>query len=108
MRAVDIIAKKRDGAALSREEIRSFVAGATDGTWLDYQSTALLMAIVLRGMTTEETAWLTDAMVHSGIRVDLSRDSRTEGRQAQHGRRRRQDLAHPCAPGGGVRRSACR
>ena len=72
MRAVDIIARKRDGAALSQEEIRAFVAGATDGSWLDYQSTALLMAIVLRGMTTEETACLTDAMVHSGIRVDLS------------------------------------
>ena len=72
MRAVDIIASKRDGAALTRDEIASFVAGATDGGWPDYQSSALLMAIVLRGMTTQETAWLTEAMVHSGIRVDLS------------------------------------
>jgi pyrimidine-nucleoside phosphorylase len=72
MRAVDIIARKRDGAALTRDEIASFVAGATDGAWPDYQSSALLMAIVLRGMTTQETAWLTEAMVHSGIRVDLS------------------------------------
>jgi pyrimidine-nucleoside phosphorylase len=72
MRAVDIIARKRDGAALTREEIQSFVSGATDGAWPDYQSSALLMAIVLRGMTPQETAWLTDAMVHSGIRVDLS------------------------------------
>jgi pyrimidine-nucleoside phosphorylase len=72
MRAVDIIATKRDGAALSREQIQSFVTGVTDGTWLDYQATALLMAIVLRGMTPQETAWLTAAMVHSGIRVDLS------------------------------------
>src|ERR1700694_4624210 len=72
MRAVDIIARKRDGAALTRDEISSFVAGATDGTWPDYQSSALLMAIVLRGMTAQETAWLTEAMVDSGVRVELS------------------------------------
>ena len=72
MRAVDIIMKKRDGAALDREEIRFFVDGATQGTVPDYQASALLMAIVLRGMTPEETAWLTDAMVHSGVRLDLS------------------------------------
>src|SRR5215467_5074167 len=72
MRAVDIIARKRDGGALTREEIGNFVTGVTDGTWPDYQVSALLMAIVLRGMTPEETAWLTDAMVHSGVRVDLS------------------------------------
>ena len=72
MRAVDIIARKRDGAALTREEIAFFVAGATAGSWPDYQSSALLMAIVLRGMTAEETAWLTGAMVQSGVRVDLS------------------------------------
>src|SRR4030088_1909476 len=72
MRAVDIIARKRDGAALTREEISSFVAGATEGSWPDYQSSALLMAIVLRGMNAEETPWLTEAMVDSGVRVDLS------------------------------------
>jgi pyrimidine-nucleoside phosphorylase len=63
---------KRDGRALSREEIGSFVSGVTDGTLPDYQASALLMAIVLRGMNADETAWLTDAMVHSGIRVNLS------------------------------------
>ncbi len=72
MRHVDVIARKRDGHPLTREEIDLFVSGATDGTWPDYQSSALLMAIVLRGMTDEETAWLTDAMVRSGDRVDLS------------------------------------
>ena len=72
MRAVDIIGKKRDGSALTRDEISSFVAGVTDGSWPAYQASALLMAIVLRGMTPEETAWLTAAMVTSGIRVDLS------------------------------------
>src|SRR5205809_2635250 len=72
MRAVDIILSKRDGRALSRDEIRYFVDGVTAGTLPDYQASALLMAVVLRGMTAEETAWLTDAMVHSGTSVDLS------------------------------------
>ena len=72
MRAVDIIQKKRDGAALNLPEIDFFVAGATDGSWPDYQVSALLMAIVLRGMAPDETAGLTDAMVRSGTRLDLS------------------------------------
>jgi len=72
MRAVDVIMAKRDGRSLSRDEIQYFVSGVTDGTLPDYQASALLMAILLRGMTAEETAWLTDAMVHSGERVDLS------------------------------------
>ena len=72
MRAVDIITNKRDGRALTRDEIRMFVSGVTDGSFPDYQASALLMAIVLRGMNADETACLTDAMVHSGIRVDLS------------------------------------
>ena len=72
MRFVDAIAKKRDGAALSQNQIEAFVRGVTDGTIPDYQASALLMAIVLKGMSDEETAWLTDAMVRSGDRVDLS------------------------------------
>src|SRR5438105_3350946 len=72
MRAVDIIRKKRDGQALGQAEIDAFVIGATAGSWPDYQVSALLMAIVLRGMTAEETAWLTGAMVRSGVRLDLS------------------------------------
>jgi pyrimidine-nucleoside phosphorylase len=71
MRAVDIISSKRDGRTLSAEEIRFFVDGVTAGTLPDYQASALLMAILLRGMTAEETSWLTDAMVDSGVRVDL-------------------------------------
>ena len=72
MRFVDAIARKRDGDALTRDEIDAFVAGVTDGSIPDYQASALLMAIVLRGMTDQETGWLTDAMVRSGDRVDLS------------------------------------
>ena len=71
MRAVDVILKKRGGGVLSREEIRYFVDGATAGTVPDYQTAALLMAVVLRGMTAQETAWLTEAMVASGVRLDL-------------------------------------
>jgi pyrimidine-nucleoside phosphorylase len=72
MRAVDIIMKKRDGGALDRAEIGFFVDGVTSGALPDYQTSALLMAILLRGMTCDETAWLTDAMVRSGVRVNLS------------------------------------
>jgi len=71
VRAVDVILKKRGGGVLSREEIRYFVDGATAGTVPDYQTAALLMAVVLRGMTAQETAWLTEAMVASGVRLDL-------------------------------------
>ena len=67
-----IIARKRDGHALSREEIAAFVRGATDGSWADYQLSALLMAIFLRGMNAEETAHYTDAMMRSGVVADLS------------------------------------
>jgi pyrimidine-nucleoside phosphorylase len=73
MRAVDVIRQKRDGAALAADSIRAFVAGATDGSWPDYQLSALLMAIVWRGMSRDEAAVLTDAMVRSGQRLDLSR-----------------------------------
>jgi pyrimidine-nucleoside phosphorylase len=70
MRAVDLIRQKRDGGTLDRAAIDFFVSGVTDGSLPDYQASALLMAIVLRGMSGEETAALTDAMVRSGVRVD--------------------------------------
>jgi len=72
MRAVDIIAKKRDGLALSPEEISFFIDGYTRGTIPDYQAAAWCMAVLLRGMTPQETVELTMAMVRSGATVDLS------------------------------------
>src|SRR5438876_6503968 len=72
MRAVDIIRKKRDGQALARAGIEAFIAGLTSSAWPEYQAAALLMAVVLRGMDAEETACLTRAMVHSGVKLDLS------------------------------------
>ena len=71
MHPVDLIRRKRDGGALDRREIEYIVASVTDGSLPDYQAGALLMAIVLRGMTAEETAVLTDAMVRSGVRVEF-------------------------------------
>jgi pyrimidine-nucleoside phosphorylase len=68
----DVIVRKRDGGALTKAEIEFLVAGVTSGTLPLYQVSALLMALLLRGMTDEETAWLTEAMVASGRRADLS------------------------------------
>lgn len=72
MRMVDIIEKKRDGHPLSKEEISFFVEGYTEGSIPDYQASALAMAILFRDMSKEETANLTDAMMHSGETIDLS------------------------------------
>src|SRR5262245_23045410 len=64
-----IIAKKRDGLELTREEIGAFVQGFTRGEIPDYQMAALSMAIYCRGMTAEETWAITDAMLASGKRL---------------------------------------
>ena len=69
---VDIILKKRAGQELTKEEIASFVAGAADGSFREYQISAMLMAIAIRGMTDRETRDLTMAMAHSGETLDLS------------------------------------
>ncbi len=72
MRMYDIIVKKRNGEALSDDEIAFFVKGYTDGSIPDYQASALLMAIYFQGMTEHETAVLTMEMAHSGDMLDLS------------------------------------
>ncbi|MDF9831930.1 pyrimidine-nucleoside phosphorylase [Ereboglobus sp. PH5-5] len=66
-----VIAAKRDARKLTRDEIDAFVRGATDGSWADYQLSAMLMAICIRGMDTDETAALTEAMMNSGTVADL-------------------------------------
>ena len=72
MRMYDVIKKKRDGGALSAEEIRAFVEGYTDGSIPDYQAAALCMAIYFRGMNDEETTELTLAVRDSGEKLDVS------------------------------------
>ena len=62
----ELIRRKREGGALTRAEIGGWVAGVAAGTVPDYQSAALLMAILWRGMDAEETVALTEAMLHSG------------------------------------------
>ncbi len=72
MRAVDLIRKKRDSGEHSREEIDFLVSGYTRGDIPDYQMAAWLMATWLRGLSLDETAALTEAMLHSGVVLDLS------------------------------------
>ena len=69
---IDIIEKKKNGLKLTREELEFFIDGYVKGVIPDYQVSALLMAIVLKGMDDEETAALTTAMLNSGPRMDLS------------------------------------
>ena len=71
-RAVDVIRKKRDGAELSSAEIEWLIASYTRGEVPDYQISAWLMAVVLKGMTRAETTVLTDSMLHSGDVLDFS------------------------------------
>ena len=72
MNAVDLIIKKRNGETLSTEEINAFVAGVTDGSWPDYQTAAMLMALFLRGLDDQEISDLTLAMARSGEQIDLT------------------------------------
>lgn len=72
MRMYDLIMKKRNGSALTGEEIRFMVQGYTKGEIPDYQMSAMMMAIYFRGMDADETLALTMEMAHSGDMLDLS------------------------------------
>lgn len=72
MRPQEIIAKKRDGGSLSNEEIERFIDGVVDGSWADYQISALVMAMFIRGLDKREQDELTRAMIYSGKVLDLS------------------------------------
>ncbi len=72
MRVVDLIRRKRDSGELTRKEIEELIAAYTRGDIPDYQMSAWLMAVVLRGMTRPEIAALTEAMLHSGSVLDFS------------------------------------
>ncbi|CAN5789647.1 pyrimidine-nucleoside phosphorylase [soil metagenome] len=72
MKPQEIIAKKRDGEILSRQEINAFIRGVTDETWADYQTSALLMAMFMSGLAQEEQNALTEAMLNSGERLNFS------------------------------------
>lgn len=67
----ELIRKKRDGGALTQSEIEFFIAGYTKSEIPDYQMAALLMAIVLKGMSSEEIHFLTQSMLHSGVVMDF-------------------------------------
>src|SRR4030088_896 len=72
MRVVDLIRRRRDSGELTREEIEELIAAYTRGDIPDYQMSAWLMAVVLRGMSRPEIAALTEAMLHSGSVLDFS------------------------------------
>ena len=72
MRAVDVIQRKRDGHALTSDEISFFVSGYTRGQVPDYQAAALAMAVFFQGMDAAETLALTESMIIREARVALS------------------------------------
>jgi pyrimidine-nucleoside phosphorylase len=72
MRPQEIIAKKRDGGVLSNGDIDAFIDGVCDGSWADYQISALVMAMFTRGLNSDEQSAITYAMLHSGEILDLT------------------------------------
>lgn len=72
MNIKELIAKKRDGGCLDPDELKFFASAAADGSIPDYQVSAMLMAMYIKGLNTDETVALTLAMAHSGDIADLS------------------------------------
>lgn len=85
MNITEIIEKKKKGAALNKKEIAFFIDGVCNGDIPDYQISALLMAICLKGMNREETVNLTEKMAHSGDTLDLSGLSPTADKHSTGG-----------------------
>ncbi|SES62434.1 pyrimidine-nucleoside phosphorylase [Anaerobranca gottschalkii] len=72
MRAVDLILKKRQGKELTEREIDFLIQGYTKGDIPDYQMSAFAMAVFFQGMTSQETAYLTNSIINSGETIDLN------------------------------------
>src|SRR3954469_15095921 len=72
MRPQEIIERKRDGNTLTEAQIASFISGVTTAGWADYQISALVMAMFLRGLNKQETHLITRAMLESGTVMDFS------------------------------------
>jgi len=95
---VELISKKRDGGELTCEEIRRFVTGFHTGEISDYQMTAMLMAIYIKGMSSSETAHLTKAMVDTGHILDLSALGDTVDKHSTGGATRSRSRSPPWSP----------
>ena len=72
MRMVDLIEKKRDGFELTKEEINYVITNYVDKKIPDYQMSSMLMAIYFKGMTNQESSYLTEAILYSGDQIDLT------------------------------------
>ena len=71
MRIVDLIEKKKHGGVFTKEEIKFLIDSLMEGSAPDYQLSAWLMAVYFKGLTEEETAYLTEAMINSGETIDF-------------------------------------